>query len=336
MHTHASASGAHRRAPAARMPSTAGYMVAAGVTACALFFVLWWMLQTSGDETPWVPAGLAASVVMLVAVAAREVVMRRAWTRYLLEQDHPGLPGSGESRKQRPGRSAHGNRLGGNTVAEAHAAQLRAIQKQATDADSLPASTPETHLEVFHACKDYLASTDETLRSVVLSPESRSNLRISQERVRVLQKHHLLSWSRAASQSLAQEAQRRVLYSNKMETARRALDCLDSALKLYPEEADLHESAAALREYIVSVKVGRWVEMAERAAFKGKYSRAIDRYRDALFYLSREDMDEEVRSVTAERIGREIEMLRARISTVKESESTRGKESEDDWSVPES
>ncbi|HMF55109.1 MAG TPA: hypothetical protein VK619_02005, partial [Pyrinomonadaceae bacterium] len=68
----------------------------------------------------------------------------------------------------------------------------------------------------------------------------------------------------------------------------------------------------------------------------GKYSRAIDRYRDALFYLSREDMDEEVRSVTAERIGREIEMLRARISTVKESESTRGKESEDDWSVPES
>ena len=30
------------------------------------------MLHTSGDEAPWVPAGLAASVVMLVAIAARE------------------------------------------------------------------------------------------------------------------------------------------------------------------------------------------------------------------------------------------------------------------------
>jgi len=335
MNARASASGAHRRAPSARMPSTAGYMIAAAITAAALFFVLWWMLQASGDESPWVPAGLAASVVMLVAVAAREVVMRRAWTRYLLEQDQPGLSNSSESRKYRPSRSMHGSRPVGNSVAEAHAAQFRAIQKQSADVDSLSTSTPETHLDLFNACKDYLTSTDETLRSVVLSPESRSNLRISQERVRALKKHHLLSWARGASQSLVQEAQRRVLYGDKIETARRALDCLDSALKLYPEETELNKSALALREYIVSMKVGRWVEMAERAAFKGKFRRAIDRYCDALFYLSREEMDEAVRAETAERIGREIEMLRARISTVKESE-TSSEERADGWSVPES
>ena len=317
------------------MPSTAGYMIAAGITAAALFFVLWWMLQASGDDSPLVPAGLAASVVMLVAIAAREVVMRRAWTRYLLEQDQPGLSGGGESRKQRPGRQTHGSRHGGNSLTEAHAAQLRAIQKQSAEADSLPTTTPESHLNLFNVCKEYMASTDETLRSVVLSPESRSNLRISQERMRALQKHHLLSWARAASQSLAHEAQRRVLYGDKIETAQRALDCLDSALKLYPDEAELHESASVLREYIVSVKVGRWVEMAERAAFKGKYRRAIDRYRDALFYLSREVMDETMRAETAERIGREIEMLRARISTVKESKSSSEAE-KDDWSAPES
>src|SRR2546427_10747177 len=59
---------AARRHANARMPSTSGYMVAASATAGALFFLLWWMLQ--GEENPWIPAGLAASVVMLVAGAA--------------------------------------------------------------------------------------------------------------------------------------------------------------------------------------------------------------------------------------------------------------------------
>src|SRR5204863_5251028 len=60
----------------ARSPSTSGYMTAAAAVAAALFFVLWWMLQA--EESPWVPAGLAASVVMLVAAFARLLVARRA------------------------------------------------------------------------------------------------------------------------------------------------------------------------------------------------------------------------------------------------------------------
>ena len=60
-------------------------MVASAAAAASLFFVLWWMLQS--EEHPWVPAGLAASVVMLVAASAREVVMRRAWTRHVLEDN---------------------------------------------------------------------------------------------------------------------------------------------------------------------------------------------------------------------------------------------------------
>src|SRR5258708_15818547 len=67
------------------MPSSVGYLLAAFVAAMALFFGLWWV-GTGGDEAPWIPAGLAASVVLLVALSAREVVMRRAWTRYLLDQ----------------------------------------------------------------------------------------------------------------------------------------------------------------------------------------------------------------------------------------------------------
>ena len=72
------------------MPSSVGYLSGAFVAALALFFGLWWMLISGGDEAPWIPAGLAASVVLLVALSAREVVMRRAWTKYLLEQG--GIP----------------------------------------------------------------------------------------------------------------------------------------------------------------------------------------------------------------------------------------------------
>jgi hypothetical protein len=43
--------------------------------------------------------------------------------------------------------------------------------------------------------------------------------------------------------------------------------------------------------------------------------RAINRYRDALFYLSREAVGDEMRMETAQRIGREIDLLRARINT---------------------
>jgi hypothetical protein len=315
-HKHTPVSAAHTpRSQRPRMPSTSGYMAAAGVTAGALFFVLWWMLHSGGDESPWVPAGLAASVVMVVAAAAREVVMRRAWTRYILDQgrEHPLKNGATHS----PGSRSSSSRSGSSRRSaklEIYATALRAIQKQSVEADA-PGAMPDAHLEAYHLCKEYLTMTDEALRNGNISGESRVALRSGQERVRALQKHHLLSWASASSRTLTHEAQKRVLVSDKIETAMRALDVIDAALKVYPEEAELHQSAAAVRDYMTSVRVARWVEMAERAAFKGHYRRAIDRYRDALFYLSRGEMKEESRVEAAERIGREIELLRARLKT---------------------
>jgi hypothetical protein len=58
--------------------------------------------------------------------------------------------------------------------------------------------------------------------------------------------------------------------------------------------------------------------LAERAAFKGYYRRAIDRYRDALFYLTRDGPDQD-REAGAEQITREIELLRARLGTQRAS-----------------
>ena len=287
------------------MPSSTGYLVAAIAIAVVLFFGLWWVLVSAGDEAPWLPAGLAASVVLLVALSAREVVMRRAWTRYLLENGIREKPGSHSSRS-----SSRSQKRGFSS--SLHSAALRAIQKQSSAAEG-PSGTPEMHLEVAHLCQDYLAHTDEAIRSGNYGSEKGIAIRAGQERVRALHRHHLLTWARGQSQALTHEAQQRARTFDKIETATRAIDCIDSALRVYPDEAELSESRIALGEFIASVKVAHWVELAERSAFKGHYRRAIDRYRDALFYLNQDVVKEEVRLAGTEKIEGEIAKLKARL-----------------------
>jgi tetratricopeptide (TPR) repeat protein len=189
---------------------------------------------------------------------------------------------------------------------------LRAIQKQSSVADA-PGSTPDLHLDVAHLCQDYLASSDEAIRSGSFGSEKGIAMRAGQERVRALHRHHLLTWARGQSQALTHEAQQRARTFDKIETATRAIDCIDSVLRIYPDEAELNESRVALGEFIVSVKVAHWVELAERSAFKGHYRRAIDRYRDALFYLNQDVVKEEVRTAGTERIEGEIAKLKTRL-----------------------
>jgi hypothetical protein len=289
------------------MPSSAGYLLGASVAAFTLFLGLWWMLVSGGDEAPWLPAGLAASVVLLVALSAREVVMRRAWTRYLLEQR-----GEGSSRTVREKKSSSAGKTHSSSM---FSASWRNIQRQSEKAES--GSTPDLHLDVFHLCQDYLAATEDALRANNLLAEKRIAIKSGQDRVRILQRHHLLTWARSSSRTLTFEAQQKARMSEKIEAANRALHCVESAQKYYPGEAELDESSVAIHEFIASVKVAHWVELAERSAFKGHYRRAIERYQDALFYLNRESMKEDVRARGAERIGREIELLRTRLQEQK-------------------
>jgi hypothetical protein len=268
------------------------------------------MLVSGGDEAPWIPAGLSASVVLLVALSAREVIMRRAWTRYLLEQGGESSSRAGGERKSSSRRSQSASLL---------SAAWRVIQKQSLEADA--DSNPESHFDVFHLCQDYLTSTDEALRANSLPAEKRIAIRAGQERVRALQKHHLLTWARDSSRSLTYDAQQRARTSDKIEAANRALHCLESALKFYPDERELKESSLAIQEFVGSVKVAHWVELAERSAFKGHYRRAIERYKDALFYLNRETVKEEIRKPGVERISREIEALRSRLGNEKNGRS---------------
>ncbi len=292
-----------------RLPSTVGYMVAAAVLSLALFLLIWFMLRADGDEAPWIPAGLAAGFVILVAAAVREVVMRRAWARYTRDLELEMRRGEGPRTVVKP--------VGARVNAQGSISAMRALQQRIIEMDTAGAQ-PETHREAYRLCEQYLSNVEEVMRTAGAAVDIRAALRAGQERVRGLQRKHLLSWARGECTRLTQEAQRRVRPSDRIETAQQALEVLGEAARVYPGEPELQASAIAVRNFIASVKVGQWVEMAERSAFRGKYARAIARYRDALFYLSRADMGEDARAEAATRIQREIEMLRARQATTDE------------------
>ena len=276
-------------------------MTAAAATAAALFFVLWWMLQ--GEESPWVPAGLAASVVMLVAAFARLLVARKMSRQHRVH-DHVEWQSQAES-----GRRSYEDLMRSRSM---HAAALRALQRQSLDADAK--ELPEGHRRVYDLCSDYLSGAEKALQMPAIQPDGRMALRAGVERVRELQKHHMLTWARGSARALTHEAQKRSRLFEKVETANRALECIDSALQVYPDDEQLNVSARAVREFIVSSRVAHWVELAERAAFKGYYQRAIDCYRDALYYLTR-DRPDLAGEAAADRITREIDLLRVRLDS---------------------
>ncbi len=282
------------------LPSTPVYLIAAAAAAAALFFLLWWMLQD--EESPWIPAGLAASVVLLVAALARLMVARRDRLR---PRERHGFSGSYSS-------PSHRVPSGVMQSTSLHAAALRSLQKRSSEADT--EESAEVHRELYDLCGEYLSGAEKALNSPRTQADGRVALRAGQDRVRELQRHHLLTWARLSAQSLTREAQQRVRLYEKVETANRALSCIEAALKVYPDEEELNISAGAVREFITSSRVAHWVELAERAAFKGYFQRAIDCYGDALFYLSR-DRPGGTGEAAAEKIGREIEMLRARLDT---------------------
>src|SRR5215831_19910233 len=273
-------------------------MTAAAAAAAALFFVLWWMLQA--EESPWVPAGLAASVVMLVAAFARLLVARRVRNQH-----------------RRLAHEVHDHAARRPTLTQVmhstsrHAAALRALQRQSAAADDKDSA--DTHRELYELCSEYLSGADKALQSPALQADGRVALRAGQERVREMQRHHLLTWARTSARALTHEAQRRVRLYEKIETANRALDCIDQALRVCPHDQELMVSAQAVHEFIASSRVAHWVELAERAAFKGYFQRAIDCYRDALYYLGRDHAGPAANDA-AERILKEIDMLRARMS----------------------
>ena len=284
------------------LPASNYYFLATAVT-IAFFFLVWGIFHEGGEETPWMVAGIGASIVLGSAVVVREIFLKRARQRYLLIQRNLDLNVKNNPLPPRLGRGENKLSL------ERNAAIVKDIQKR-SEAASILGKVSKRHLEVFEICAEYLLITERQMETVGVGSPRIAGLRRGREIVSEIHHYHLLNWAEIETRALTQKAGNYVTISEKLNTAQEALNVLASALQFYPDDPRLIESEAALKNFVASIKISHWIEQAERAAFKGNYKRAVSLYRDALFFLTREDVKTDEREAIAEKINSEIENLR--------------------------
>lgn len=297
-----------------RKSSARGYALGVCLLACFLFLALWWLLHIEGGEpnNGALTAAMSAVIVILIGFVARDhILLRHLGKRRTREHYDAGFGPT--IRAQKSGRRP----LDGSVSQKM--AVLNALERKLADLNA-KATTPEQHLNAYRICEEYLTGLHESLGGIALAPHARHGLHARQERVRAIQRQHLLLWARESSQKLIYKAQRRARASSKIETALKASEIIESALRVYPEERQLHESIHAIRDYIASARVEYWMELAERAAFKGNYRKSIDRYQNALFYLDRDKAWSKSRAEIEDKIQRQVQSIHTILSLSEEAD----------------
>lgn len=297
------------------LPAPAYYFLTLGV-ALAVFFLVWGALH-DGDDMPLMMAGVSAGVIIFTAAVIREVFLRQSRNEFLRAQKRLDY--------NLRGAYAASHRNSNKLTLEKNALLIKEIEKK-SEAARILGKLAVAHLDVFEVCNEYLQLTERELETVAVGSPRLAAIRRGREKISELHKRHLLNWAAIESKSLTQEAGVRATINEKLETAQKALSVLEAALHYYPNEAQLQDSANAVQGFIASIKISNWIEQAERAVFKGNYKRAISYYRDALFYLGRENVRSEERDLIAEKINFEIEKLRELLKNqnIKKSQRTQG------------
>ncbi|HXG83492.1 MAG TPA: hypothetical protein VNI84_05625 [Pyrinomonadaceae bacterium] len=283
------------------LPASNYYILSAAIT-IALFFIFWGILHEEGADTPWITLLILASLMLVIAVFLREVILRKARMRYLMTERR--LDANIKNVSVPVKANINSNKL----TLEKNASIIQQI-RQKSEAAQILGKLSEGHLDVFQMCDEYLSLNKRQMETVGVGSPRLAALRRGREIVEKLHHFHLLSWAQNETRVLTQESKIRATMSEKLESAQRALATLNSALEFYPHDRQLLESEAVLKEFITSIKVSHSIEQAERAAFKGGYKRAINHYRDALFFMTRENAQSREMELTAEKINVEIENL---------------------------
>lgn len=273
--------------------------------ALALALAVWWLISENNNHNDSYEAELTAALIAVAVLLLGAIARERALSRALKSRHDDASSHAHRSTKKR----RH------QTPEIDHSAILNNIEHKLAEAHT-HATLPEHHLDAYHLCDEFITRANQTLARINLEPAVRNALKARQERIRAVRKQHLLSWARENSQQLIYQAQRRARVSDRIESAMSALAVLETAIREYPQEEELQSSLVAIREYITSVRVRYWIELAERADFKGKYARAIHRYQNALFYLGRDTPSTQSGLVMQERLQNKIESLQARLEIV--------------------
>ncbi len=284
------------------LPASGYYTLTAAVV-IIFFFLFWEFLHEGGEDMPWISAGVGAGLLLGSAVFLREIVLRKARERAILiekrlDYNLKSVPLSSRSFRD-------SNKLS----VQRNAAIINKIRLK-SEAAKILGKLSDGHLEVFEICNEYLRVNRKELENAGVGSPRLAALRRGKVIVQDLHHYHLLTWAQIESQTLTHKAKNSAAVSEKLETAQNALSVLNSASRYYPNDRQLIESEGALKEFIASIKISYRIEQAERSAFKGNYKKAINHYKDALYFLARENVQSIEKDSIAEKINREIENLR--------------------------
>lgn len=269
--------------------------------ALTLFFLTWAVLLETGESTPFIPAGMVASVFLLAAFVFREVLIRRARIKRLeaqrkLDLNLDGVPQAPPIKKPKLSLEENERLLG------------RIYEK--SDAARVLRQVPEAHWKVFELCEQYLSDTrKEIARTHVNSPRFRP-INKGRGRVKKLHKYHLLKWAKERAGSLSLDSKSsEASHVEKLNQADSAMSCLETALGFYPRDKNLLESHDALREYISTIRISERISQAEEAASSGDTEKARVIYKDIIMDLSSENLRAREKEIIGENIRIELKKL---------------------------
>ena len=280
------------------------YYVMATAVAFGFFFLVWGILHDEGDETPWVTAGVGASIILGSAVVLRELVLRRARERFL-QMERRVRDNVSDARVHLGERATASDKL----TLEKNAAILKEIRKR-SDAAKILGKFSAGHREVFELCGEYLSRNESELTTVNAGSPRLAALLKGRSAATQMHHYHLLQWAEIEARGFTNEANTLAEVPDRLQATKEAINVIDTALQSYPTEQSLLESREVLREMAVSIRVTDLVEQAERAEFRRETQEALGFYRDALFYLGRDNVQTLERQAAAERINAAMERLR--------------------------
>lgn len=283
-----------------RMPASSYYALAAA-SSIAVFFLLWGTLQDDVD-TPWIDAGLAASVVLGSAVFIREILLMR--TRRSIREAERQLD---RSLSAFPA-SLRKNEDSSKITLERNSALVRHIARK-SEAAKVLGRVPDGHREVFDLCDEYLRMVAMELPTVAVGSPRIAAFRHGNEVVRKYHRYHLMQWAEIEARSLTQEANGRDRITESLKFTEQAVEVVDFALRYYPHEPELLESLEVLNDLVDSLKVKELIEKAERSVKRGNLKRARHLYTDALYILDRSEHLSDKAGLAADRLRAEIGKL---------------------------
>jgi len=270
-----------------------------GVAVSVSVFVIVHSLFRDESDEAYVPAGIAASSVMIAAVIVRRMILKkyqiRTFAARQLDQTLDML---------RFTTSEHPQKL----TIERNAVILKELKRR-SDAANVFGRHAAGHREVYEFCEEYLDLIKREMLTVNAGSPRIAAFRRGREIAEDHHRRHMLKWAEIETTLLFDKARISAKNAEKLSLANEALAVIRTAREKYPIERALLESASAVSELVIKFKVSDLVERASRAEARGNTTLARKHLNTALNELQRSDVWSTDRELASNSIKGELDRL---------------------------